>query len=72
MSVQLPKPSDYGIEQSFMEFLSANSLFPVGTFSFVINGSIQRYRVEGDCPSEKSGSYCIFINNDWAISWVEN
>ena len=72
MSIQLPKPSDYEIEQSFMEFLSANNLSPVGAFRLVINGNIQRYRVEGDSPSEKSGSYCIYINNDWPIGWAED
>ena len=61
MNIQLPLPSSNEIEQSFMEFLRANNLAPVGNFSFIIDGAIHRYRLEGDKTSERSGTYCIYI-----------
>ena len=68
--MQLPLLPANEIEQSFMEFLRANNLEPVGSISIIIDGEIHRYRLEGDSPSEKSGSYCIYTDRDWPIGWA--
>lgn len=70
--VNLPQPSDYEIEQQFMDFLNANNLSPVGSFRFVINGTIQRYKLQGDKGGDKSGAYCIYTDRDWPIGWAED
>lgn len=70
--MNLPQPSDYEIEQNFMEFLRANGLEPVGQFRFIMNGVIQRYRVQGDSQSQTSGAYCIYTDNGWPIGWARD
>ena len=70
--MNLPQPSDYEIEQNFMEFLRANGLEPVGQFRFIMNGVIQRYRVQNDRPSQTSGAYCIYTDNGWPIGWARD
>lgn len=68
--VNLPQPSDYEIEQQFMDFLSANNLSPIGSFNFVINGTIQRYKLQSDKGGDRSGAYCIYTDRDWPIGWA--
>ena len=72
MNIQLPLPSNSEIEQAFMDFLRVNNLAPVGNFRLVIDGTIQRYRLEGDKSGETSGSCCVYTDNGWPIGWAKD
>ena len=67
--VNLPQPSDYEIEQKFMDFLRSNNLEPVGTFRFIMDGTIQRYRLPDDKRGQTSGAYCVYTDK-WPIGWA--
>jgi len=67
--VNLPQPSDYEIEQKFMDFLRANNLEPVGSFRFIMDGTIQRYRLPDDKRGQTSGAYCVYTDK-WPIGWA--
>lgn len=67
--VNLPQPSDYEIEQKFMDFLNANNLSPAGSFRLMIDGTIQRYRLPDDKRGQKSGAYCVYTDK-WPIGWA--
>ena len=70
MEIQMPSMNE--IETQFMDFLRANSIVPAGSLRLVINGTIQRFGLEGDKSGEKSGAYCIFTDNGWPIGWAED
>ena len=72
MNTQLPLPSDHEIEQSFMDFLWANNLAPVAALRIIIDGTVQRYRLEGDKSGDKSGSYCVYTDQGWPIGWARD
>ena len=67
--VNLPQPSDYEIEQKFMDFLRSNNLEPVGSFRFIMDGTIQRYRLPDDKRGQTSGAYCVYTDK-WPIGWA--
>lgn len=59
------------IEQQFLGFMRLHGCEAIGGFSFVADGKIHRFPVQGDRHGEKSGAYCVYLDN-WPAGFVQN
>ena len=64
---------DYEIERQIRETMRLTSLEPLGNISLRLDGTIHRYKVQGDRGSEENGSgaYCIWTDH-WPVGWIYN
>lgn len=62
----------FDIEQQFLLFLRNNNIEPIDNISFISDGELHRYRLNGDSKSETSGAYilhCDGLPSGFAQDW---
>ncbi len=60
------------VEREFLGAMCEAGLAPASPYTLVGDGSLKRFRVEGDPPRTKNGAYCLFLDEHpagWFMSW---
>lgn len=60
---------EYEVSQQVFELMSANGIVPAENIRLNMDGQIHRFRVADDKTSEKSGAYCVAID-DWPHGFI--
>lgn len=54
----------------FLDFMTKNGLSPASSLDILCDDRPHYFQVSGDKPSEKRGSYCLRVEDDFACGWL--